>query len=136
MPVGGGAVMVVAMRVAGGRELSGDRRVDRRGLAIATELRIGQAVARLAVVGIDDVTARAARMAIVAGLVVGPHEPHIRVVEARLVKVEHGDRDAQARARPAVRLFEVGARSEEHTSELQSLMSISYAVFCLKKKNK
>src|SRR3546814_8958855 len=26
-------------------------------------------------------------------------------------------------------------RSEEHTSELQSLMSISYAVFCLKKKN-
>src|SRR3546814_8946683 len=27
-----------------------------------------------------------------------------------------------------------GARSEEHTSELQSLMRISYAVFCLKKK--
>src|SRR3546814_5254539 len=26
-------------------------------------------------------------------------------------------------------------RSEEHTSELQSLMRISYAVFCLKKKN-
>src|SRR3546814_9696186 len=30
----------------------------------------------------------------------------------------------------------VRARSEEHTSELQSLMRISYAVFCLKKKNK
>src|SRR3546814_526268 len=28
------------------------------------------------------------------------------------------------------------ARSEEHTSELQSLMHISYAVFCLKKKNR
>src|SRR3546814_4772876 len=28
-----------------------------------------------------------------------------------------------------------GLRSEEHTSELQSLMRISYAVFCLKKKN-
>src|SRR3546814_2430864 len=28
-----------------------------------------------------------------------------------------------------------GRRSEEHTSELQSLMRISYAVFCLKKKN-
>src|SRR3546814_1384914 len=28
-----------------------------------------------------------------------------------------------------------GNRSEEHTSELQSLMRISYAVFCLKKKN-
>src|SRR3546814_5146045 len=30
----------------------------------------------------------------------------------------------------------VPLRSEEHTSELQSLMRISYAVFCLKKKNK
>src|SRR3546814_8904614 len=29
-----------------------------------------------------------------------------------------------------------GDRSEEHTSELQSLMRISYAVFCLKKKKK
>src|SRR3546814_6045500 len=29
-----------------------------------------------------------------------------------------------------------GPRSEEHTSELQSLMRISYAVFCLKKKTK
>src|SRR3546814_7881951 len=29
-----------------------------------------------------------------------------------------------------------GQRSEEHTSELQSLMRISYAVFCLKKKKK
>src|SRR3546814_10007978 len=29
-----------------------------------------------------------------------------------------------------------GKRSEEHTSELQSLMRISYAVFCLKKKTK
>src|SRR3546814_3196176 len=33
-------------------------------------------------------------------------------------------------------VFQVfGRRSEEHTSELQSLMRISYAVFCLKKKN-
>src|SRR3546814_2151244 len=31
---------------------------------------------------------------------------------------------------------ETSGRSEEHTSELQSLMRISYAVFCLKKKNK
>src|SRR3546814_8779662 len=30
----------------------------------------------------------------------------------------------------------IRTRSEEHTSELQSLMRISYAVFCLKKKNK
>src|SRR3546814_7947324 len=43
----------------------------------------------------------------------------------------------QYRTRP---LWAVGVlprvRSEEHTSELQSLMRISYAVFCLKKKNK
>src|SRR3546814_4376583 len=32
--------------------------------------------------------------------------------------------------------LEDGERSEEHTSELQSLMRISYAVFCLKKKKK
>src|SRR3546814_7048750 len=32
--------------------------------------------------------------------------------------------------------FTFGDRSEEHTSELQSLMRISYAGFCLKKKNK
>src|SRR3546814_3884762 len=31
---------------------------------------------------------------------------------------------------------DAGARSEEHTSELQSLMRISYAVFCVKKKNR
>src|SRR3546814_9406031 len=31
-------------------------------------------------------------------------------------------------------IFEALIRSEEHTSELQSLMRISYAVFCLKKK--
>src|SRR3546814_7585542 len=32
--------------------------------------------------------------------------------------------------------LELGQRSEEHTSELQSLMRISYAVFCLKTKNR
>src|SRR3546814_2944531 len=42
------------------------------------------------------------------------------------------------RATLFIREEEVAAlgRSEEHTSELQSLMRISYAVFCLKKKNK
>src|SRR3546814_4760635 len=37
--------------------------------------------------------------------------------------------------RPAARRRPGEGRSEEHTSELQSLMRISYAVFCLKKKN-
>src|SRR3546814_9444873 len=42
-----------------------------------------------------------------------------------------------ARAEPArPEMTDVDARSEEHTSELQSLMRISYAVFCLKKKKK
>src|SRR3546814_4504880 len=36
----------------------------------------------------------------------------------------------------AVPLIPLWGRSEEHTSELQSLMRISYAVFCLKKKHK
>src|SRR3546814_7520307 len=36
---------------------------------------------------------------------------------------------------PAVPSWRSAKRSEEHTSELQSLMRISYAVFCLKKKN-
>src|SRR3546814_7093854 len=38
--------------------------------------------------------------------------------------------------RPLSHGLEQVTRSEEHTSELQSLMRISYAVFCLKKKNK
>src|SRR3546814_1151753 len=37
-------------------------------------------------------------------------------------------------AREQLMLFETLDRSEAHTSELQSLMRISYAVFCLKKK--
>src|SRR3546814_3765287 len=41
---------------------------------------------------------------------------------------------AQPGSRAAGRQDRISARSEEHTSELQSLMRISYAVFCLKKK--
>src|SRR3546814_7825115 len=41
-----------------------------------------------------------------------------------------------ARSAQAGRLAVDGPRSEEHTSELQSLMRIWYAVFCLKKKKK
>src|SRR3546814_10118935 len=43
--------------------------------------------------------------------------------------------DALAAAEAAVRVAQAEVRSEEHTSELQSLMRSSYAVFCLKKKN-
>src|SRR3546814_10583220 len=44
------------------------------------------------------------------------------------------DRDAGASRRPARERRRRCPRSEEHTSELQSLMRISYAVFCLKTK--
>src|SRR3546814_2466220 len=47
-------------------------------------------------------------------------------------------RRVMARRRPGIynaALRRPERRSEEHTSELQSLMRISYAVFCLKKKN-
>src|SRR3546814_5203531 len=42
------------------------------------------------------------------------------------IGIEHAEFRARA--------IDIGERSEEHTSELQSLMRISYAVFCLKKK--
>src|SRR3546814_1192013 len=54
---------------------------------------------------------------------------------------EHGMQEIIASLSPAGQLASlatpqiwIGARSEEHTSELQSLMRISYAVFCLQKK--
>src|SRR3546814_9013049 len=50
----------------------------------------------------------------------------------RVCRADRGRRGA-ARRHPA-RADERGDRSEEHTSELQSLMRTSYAVFCLKKK--
>src|SRR3546814_3252443 len=58
---------------------------------------------------------------------------HIDVVVMRLHRVA-GEGAARGRAHRR----EPGRcrRSEEHTSELQSLMRISYAVFCLKKKTK
>src|SRR3546814_8669309 len=79
-------------------------------------------------VGIDDRT-----LAIQQRLADG-REPH-RVAEAQLAALvglgqERGLALGQ-RLGPRQR-----QRSEEHTSELQSLMRISYAVFCLKKKNK
>src|SRR3546814_3182858 len=58
---------------------------------------------------------------LVSGLTVGPGDS---------LAVAEGPRDERFTA-PASGLY---WRSEEHTSELQSLMRISYAVFCLKKK--
>src|SRR3546814_4177060 len=54
------------------------------------------------------------------------HREHHRPRAQRIARRGHRDRMEQGRTRQP--------RSEEHTSELQSLMRISYAVFCLKKK--
>src|SRR3546814_3607564 len=55
----------------------------------------------------------------------------LRILEAiRILKLEERTRFYQAST------SELYGRSEEHTSELQSLMRTSYAVFCLKKKNR
>src|SRR3546814_8050411 len=62
------------------------------------------------------------------------HATHVRSAAVAVLLLlgrvgDHGlGRDQQARDRR-------GIRSEEHTSELQSLMRTSYAVFCLNKKN-
>src|SRR3546814_2154395 len=68
------------------------------------------------------------------------HAHRARMLPSRLGREHHhrrgrsrqGDIHAPVPARHRARL----ERSEEHTSELQSLMRISYAVFCLKKKQK
>src|SRR3546814_1333319 len=60
----------------------------------------------------------------------GPHVGRRIIDDAQLpVRIYLRKHAFDAPAQPAL-------RSEEHTSELQSLMRISYAVFCLKKKKK
>src|SRR3546814_4317107 len=61
-----------------------------------------------------------------------------RASSARQLRARAPDRRfgrGRAAADQIAFLSPVSRRSEEHTSELQSLMRISYAVFCLKKKN-
>src|SRR3546814_6468177 len=82
--------------------------------------------------------------ALLAALALGFEERGLRTLKGEVNRVERVDR-RQQRAAGIARRHEVArvdlavrdaaARSEEHTSELQSLMRISYAVFCLKKKN-
>src|SRR3546814_10481773 len=56
-------------------------------------------------------------------------------IGAAFADILHDALDDVIAAREDQRLELVQLRSEEHTSELQSLMRISYAVFCLKKTN-
>src|SRR3546814_1082543 len=53
-------------------------------------------------------------------------------IRCRLIEKESVDADPNFEKR-TITWESVSARSEEHTSELQSLMRLSYAVFCLKK---
>src|SRR3546814_5873226 len=69
------------------------------------------------------------------------HQEPLTMTEPVLVREQRGAVLVLRLNRPDARnalspelIGELGARSEEHTSELQSLMRISYAVFCLKKK--
>src|SRR3546814_7245824 len=56
--------------------------------------------------------------------------------DAALVPLQDGDCFKEAFHRLVLFIQYAGVRSEEHTSELKSLIRISYAVYCLKKKNK
>src|SRR3546814_3218722 len=70
------------------------------------------------------------------------HHHHFRLMlgmhggspDVEFVQELAGVRQDEAHGLPSLHLNRL--RSEEHTSELQSLMRISYAVFCLKKKTK
>src|SRR3546814_7636051 len=69
----------------------------------------------------------------------GKRRPH-RIVERRDARLHHAHPQRAGEPfggrRKRGHPIDTEARSEEHTSELQSLMRISYAVFCLKKKNR
>src|SRR3546814_7183125 len=68
----------------------------------------------------------------------------IQKTDGKCYQLKHGERVGEVEQYPAQIVehpqdfrIDLGTkRSEEHTSELQSLMRISYAVFCLKKKKK
>src|SRR3546814_10357134 len=72
-----------------------------------------------------------------ARMVARPEQVDLAVgIAVGLQTLEHGKSVLQSAAGDRYRQGIASARSEEHTSELQSLMRISYAVFCLKKTKK
>src|SRR3546814_9216835 len=88
--------------------------------------------------GIDPVTDRPACAAAGQHHFLLPVAPSFPAMQRRLERCGFVPlemiRHAQSRRRLRNVIDQRGVRSEEHTSELQSLMRISYAVFCLKKK--
>src|SRR3546814_7323376 len=72
------------------------------------------------------------------GMLLDDVDAQVEAVADRRDVAARGEVGRLEQARQAIEVFRVQAhqpaRSEEHTSELQSLMRISYAVFCLKNK--
>src|SRR3546814_3759130 len=121
---------------AGKARIPGDRRCRRTGNRRTTRHRGGTSVTRIATLEqasiqqcflgggrVDRKALGGQRQRLVADLGIGPGtqriDPAVAHTITELLLLAQSDR--------------IG-RSEEHTSELQSLMRISYAVFCLKKK--
>src|SRR3546814_10477309 len=96
------------------------------GPAVAVEHRQGP--------GIDRIAAESKGQHVADGIQIGA-----AVMVDDALGVAGGARGVEQRDRPPFVggiVEALGGRSEEHTSELQSLMRISYAVFCLKKKKR
>src|SRR3546814_8241559 len=79
----------------------------------------------LAATGSSEVQSPSARSRIESGASSNSSRPASILEKSRISSIRLNSTPADSRT----------VRSEEHTSELQSLMSTSYAVFCLKKKN-
>src|SRR3546814_5835738 len=101
------------------------RRLDAREPGFPPEQRFGIAALARALQRVADIVRNARKTLEIAG------DQRLRLVGC------YFEPAGETPARDAVEDREIDRRSEEHTSELQSLMRISYAVFCLKKnKNK
>src|SRR3546814_4667351 len=120
------SMVVAAARRSGARSGIRNRRFDGsrigRGASLALVLASGD---RHAAFRSRRVVVKT-RLVKLAGKGLGAAAAHLRYIQ----------RDGVTREGQPGELYSADHRSEEHTSELQSLMRISYAVFCLKKKKK
>src|SRR3546814_1433102 len=85
-------------------------------------------------VGYITTTAGTLAAGFAIGWLTGRFDPKFQRLQLDLVSRNLGAVDRPQTANPDCYCTLSYGRSEEHTSELQSLMRISYAVFCLKKK--
>src|SRR3546814_4206470 len=111
-------------RSAAGLALVDASVVEDSQVAHSVDRQSGNLVGQLAGLELDDQLGQAARFA----LDLVREDPHSVVFHRRDFRLESNE------PIPEGRKVDRPDRSEEHTSELQSLMRISYTVFCLKKK--